>query len=517
MTAGPRVRETNRRLRWIVAATAAFGIATLAVAFLLGRGEAPAAEGPTVGERLATLKAQRASLQARADGQTRIGLLEDFRVASLLSDALAARHESDFETPVERLPAPQRQAFADIDALNIALSDALARPGEGARLAAHAVTARARASLERLAGTDNAPLILLFTPRFVPPRRATGELTLAPQAPPAPLSPSAPPGSAQQGVLRLEPVPKSTAVTAATPVVPTVPRYAPAFASASADDPPVAIEVTGLHMASDGGVPPVLTIGAWRGEATLAPERLRFSVPRRAFTTETGHAIFATASLAIRRASRTSTFDLLLVVLPDRPGSFAIDQRVRTLVPEANTLVSPEILVRGGVGEARTVRRCFDPPVGWRFDKTRRRVVIVERLGWLDDVSDATVNSGTVEFANDEGPDQICVVVTTRAVTRAARTATIGRFEATLLRDRAEDSVAQSGVRALDWHEAIRVPIDPGVVEWKLYVRLFDEIDREFAGGPEGSATLTGVPFLHIVLDGKAKVLVLQADLAAEP
>ena len=506
------MREANRHRRWIVAATAALGVAVLAVALVLGRDEAPA-QGPTVGERLVGMTAQRASLQARADGQARIGLLEEFRVASLLSDALAARHEADLERPFERLLGPQRQAFADLDALNSALRDALVRPGEGARLAARAVAKRVQVSLERLAGTDNAPLVLFFTPRFVPPRRATGELTLAPQRSLAPHSLDTPP---RQGVLQLDPGPKGT--TAPTlPTVPTVPRYAPAFAATAADDPPVTIEVTGLHLAGDGGSPPVLAIGAWRGEATLAPERLHFSVPRSAFATDAARTLFATASLSIRRASRTLTFELLFVVLPDRPGSFALDQRVRSFVPEANTLVSPEILARGGAGETRTVRRCFDPPAGQRFDKTRRRVVIVERLGWLDDVNDPTVNGGSVEFARDEGPDQICVAVTARAVTRAARTATIGRFEATLVRDRPEDRVAQSGVRALDWYETVRVPIDPAAVEWKLYIRLFDEIDREFAGASNGSTAPAGVPFLHIDLDVKGKTIALQADPVVEP
>ena len=65
---------------------------------------------------------------------------------------------------------------------------------------------------------------------------------------------------------------------------------------------------------------------------------------------------------------------------------------------------------------------------------------------------------------------------------RSARTATIGRFEATLVRDRPSETVAKSGVRALDWREAVHVPIEPGMVEWKLYLRLFDDIDGEFEG-----------------------------------
>ena len=182
------------------------------------------------------------------------------------------------------------------------------------------------------------------------------------------------------------------------------------------------------------------------------------------------------------------------------------------MVAESNTLVSPEILARAPTGETRTVRRCFDPPAGWRFDKQNRRVVVVERLGWLEDIGDPTLNGGAVEFAANEGADQVCVVVTAKPVTKAARTATIGRFEATLVRDRAEDRVVQSGIRALDWREAVRVPIEPGMTEWKLYVRLFDEIDREFDGTVSG-----GLPFLHIATEADGKALVLKADPAAAP
>ncbi|CAN5619276.1 hypothetical protein BH10PSE6_BH10PSE6_22300 [soil metagenome] len=71
-------------------------------------------------------------------------------------------------------------------------------------------------------------------------------------------------------------------------------------------------------------------------------------------------------------------------------------------------------------------------------------------------------------------------MATARPVTKAARTATIGCFEATLVRDRPEDRVVQSGIRALDWREAIRVPLEPQATEWKLYVRLFDDVDRKF-------------------------------------
>jgi hypothetical protein len=184
---------------------------------------------------------------------------------------------------------------------------------------------------------------------------------------------------------------------------------------------------------------------------------------------------------------------------------------VQSTTPESNTLVSPEILARAPAGETRKVRRCFDPPPGWRFDQERRRVVIVERLGWHDDLGDPTLNGGSVEFVPEEKPGQICVAVIARPVTRQARTATIGRFEATLLRDRPVEQVVKSGIRALDWHEPARVPIEPGMAEWKLYVRLFDEIDREFA------STGASTAFLRISRDDDGQAIVLQADPAAEP
>jgi hypothetical protein len=139
-------------------------------------------------------------------------------------------------------------------------------------------------------------------------------------------------------------------------------------------------------------------------------------------------------------------------------------------------------------------------------------VVIVERLGWLDDIADPTMNAGSVEFVPEEDSKQICVAVIARPVTKAARTATIGRFEATLVRDRPVEQVLRSGIRALDWREPARVPIDPGMVEWKLYVRLFDEIDREF-----DQVVPSGLAFLRITLDADGKLLVLQADPTVEP
>ncbi|MDP2329632.1 MAG: hypothetical protein Q8M19_02895 [Reyranella sp.] len=482
----------------ISAAVVALCVVAAALFVMLDRGEPPGS-GATIGEKLTALRAERASLQARAGGEARVGLLPAFRAAGLLTDALAARYEPDAERVFDRLPPARHQAFAEIDRLNAAIKDALDRPGEGARQATRKAAERAMAELERIAGLDGAPLVLAYTPRFVPPRRATGELTLSPGA-----GAAAPP----DGALRLDMPPGP----AGESTVPTVPRYAPAFAASSDDDPPVEVEVVGILLMPGGGPPPVLAIGSWRGEATIAPERLRFSVPRGTFANDAVRTTFASGSLIVRRGSRTTTFQLLFTVLPDRPGSFALDQRVRSTEPESNTLVSPEILARAPVGETRTVRRCFDPPPDWRFDKDHRRVVIVERLGWLDDIADPTMNAGSVEFVPEDKPGQICVAVVARPATKAARTATIGRFEATLVRDRPVERVVQSGIRALDWREPARMPIEPGMVEWKLYVRLFDEIDREF-----DRVMPSGLAFLRIDLDADGKILVLRADAAADP
>jgi hypothetical protein len=482
----------------------------VAAIFAVMREEAPAND-PTVDEKIAVLRAERASLQARADSEARIGLLPAFRTAGLLFDALALRSDSDGHRAFDLLPDFRRHAFGELDALNGALKDALDSPTEGARLAALKAAAGAAAELDRLAA-DDAPLILSYAPRFVPPRRATGELTLAPSAPSA--APSTALGPAPEAALRLDTPARPAAATQAAQAVP---RYAPEFAAAGDDDPPLQIEIVGPHLAPAGSPPPVLSIGAWRGQATVAPERLRFSVPRAAFATDARRTSFAAAALSVRRGSRTVLFQLLFTVLPDRPGSFAFDQRMRTTTLESNTLVSPEILSRAPAGETRTVRRCFDPPVGWRFDKERQRVVIVERLGWQDDVSDPTLNAGSVEFVPAEAPGQVCIAVIARPVMRSARTATIGRFEATLVRDRPSESVAKSGVRALDWREAVRVPIEPGLVEWKLYVRMFDDIDREFAGDADAGLPRVSMPFLRIGLDDGGRALVLRADPTAEP
>lgn len=511
MTAGPIPTEDRKRLRTIgVLLLLMLCVAGAALFVAFGRVEAPGI-GATVGEKLATLKAERASLQARADGEARIGLLEAFRAAGLLTDALAARYEPDSERAFDRLPDGRLQPFAEIDRLNAAIRDALDRPGDGARGAARKAAGQAMTQLERIAGLDDAPLVLAYSPRFVPPRRATGELTLTPgtsgATPPEVALRLDMPGSAPPPSMAPSMAP-STVPSIATP---TVPRYAPDFAT-SDDDPAVEIEVAGVLLAPAGGPPPVLAIGTWRGDAAVTPERLRFSVPRSAFANDAARTTFASGSLIVRRGSRTTTFQLLFTVLPDRPGSFALDQRVRTTELESNTLVSPEILSRAPPGETRTVRRCFDPPQGWRFDQERRRVVIVERLGWLDDIADPTMNAGSVEFAPEEAPGQICIAVLARPASKTARTATIGRFEATLVRDRPVDNIQKSGVRALDWREPARMPIEPGMVEWKLYIRLFDEIVREF-----DQTVPSGLPFLRVELDADGKILVLQADPTAEP
>lgn len=493
----------KKRWRLLVLAAVALTAAVTALALTRGAGDF-GLPGSTVGERLETRKAERAALQARLDGRGRLELLEPVRMASLLSDALAARADGESERAFERLSAPASQAFDALDALNRTLKDALARPGPGATMAAREAARRANAALEQLANWGEQPLVLSFTPRFVAPRRATGELVLAPR-PPA--------GQPRDNTVRLAP----TSTLAEEAGAPTVPRYAPTFAAPTGEEPPVVVEVVGLRLASAGhGLAPVLTVGAWRGEARIDGGRLSFAVPRSAFPTASARTTLVGATLAVRREGHTATFELPFVVLPDRPGSMAFDQKVRGSVAESNTLVSPEILARAGVGETRTLHRCFDPPEGWRFEKNTARVVVVERLAWVDDISDPTMNAGTVEFAGDGKSGQLCLNVVARPAAKTARTATIGRFEATLVRERAEDRTVASGVRALDWREPLRLAIEDGVVEWKLYVRLFDEIDRDFAGTRD-EGKVADLPFLHIAVEAGGKTLVLTPDPAAEP
>lgn len=458
---------------------------------------------PTVGDKLIAVRTDRAALQARADGVARVELLEALRVAGLLGDTLIARDEPLRDRAFGRLPERRRQAFAELEALNAALRDALERPGEGARLGAQQAAAKATAELDRFAAAGDGPVVLSYTPRYVPPRQAAAELNLAPGN-------TVPPSA--EGALRLE----SRRDRVAGAPAPTVSRYVPPFAVPGDDDPPVEVEIVGLHL-SGGGARPVLTIGDWRGEATIAPERLRFAVPRSAFSSDAARTGFATGALILRAGSRNVTFQLLFTVLPDRPGSFAFDQRIHTTELESNTLVSPEILARAPAGETRTVRRCFDPPSGWRFETGTQRVVIVERLGWVDDVPDETMNGGAVELVPPEQPGQLCLAVVAKPVAKEARTATIGRFETTLVRDKPVEKVVQSGIRALDWREPARLPIEPGMAEWKLYVRLFDEIDGELGGKANAGAPTSRLPFLRVAIEDEGRQMVLSMDPTAGP
>ena len=488
-------------VRWI--RPALLGVVLLAavvVAVLVGLvGEGTSLGGLTIGERLADLRSERAGLQARADAEWRLDLLPAFRTAGLMLDALAARAEGDGDRSFDRLAPGLRRTFEELDLLNASLREAVDRQTEGARAAAKQAGQRATQALDRLVA-DEMPTVLLYTPGFVPPRRASGDLVL-----PAPRKATAPTG----------PLTLDRTEAPATRATQATPRYVPPFTEGASEEPAVVVEIAGAHLSSAAG-PPVLSIGGWRGLAQVEAGRLRFSVPRAAFPAETARTAFALATLSLRRGARTVAFQLLFTVLPDKPGSFALDQKVRTVTAESNTLVSPEILARAPVGETRTVRRCFDPPTGWRFDKDRMRIVIVERLGWQDDVSDPTLNAGSVDFVPPDQPSQVCLSVVAKPAVKTARTATIGRFEATLLRDKATDAVVRSGVRALDWNESIRVPIEPGMTEWKLYVRQFDAIDREFDGAAGTEKTVT-LPFLAISPDEDGRSLVLRADPSIGP
>lgn len=462
MTAGAPASESlwTRTLVLLLLVVIQVTGAALAYAQLHEDRSAPAP--PTIAEKLVILQAERAELQARADSLARLEMLPSFRAASLLFDALASRYEPEREQPFDRLPSARREMFARLEAVNAALRAAIDRPGtQGTAAAVLQAASGIPADLEWMASFDLSPVILSYTPMFLAPRR-------------------------------------------------TVPGDAPAPGAPAADDPMIEIEILGLRLKGDRALP-VLTIGSWRGEAVVTPERLKFVVPRSAFPTDAKHARFASGSLFLRHDSRTVAFQLLFTSIPERVGSFALDQKVRSVVPESKTLVSPEILARAPAGEARTVRRCFDPPPGWRFEKSKRRVVIVERLGWIDDIPDETMNSGSVAFVREDRPSQICVSVVAKAATKAARTATIGRFEATLVRDVATDRVVHSGVRSLDWSEPVRVPFEPGMIEWKLSVRLFDEIDREFEGNADTAAFPSGFTFLRIAVDGDNN-LTVRAD-----
>src|ERR1044072_4485740 len=95
--------DDARRVRRVLAAIVVAGLVAAAAIFAVLREEAPA-NGPTVDEKIAVLRAERASLQARADSEARIGLLPAFRTAGLLFDALALRSDSDGHRAFDLLP-----------------------------------------------------------------------------------------------------------------------------------------------------------------------------------------------------------------------------------------------------------------------------------------------------------------------------------------------------------------------------------------------------------------------------
>ena len=74
------------------------------------------------------------------------------------------------------------------------------------------------------------------------------------------------------------------------------------------------------------------------------------------------------------------------------------------------------------------------------------------------------------------------------------------------------DRVVQSGVRALDWREPVSLPIEPGTIDQRLYVRLFDEVDIEIAGLASSRA-----PFLRMDVDKARETVTLTVDPTAEP
>ncbi len=122
------------------------------------------------------------------------------------------------ERAFERLPERRRRSFAELDALNAALRDALERPGEGARLAVGQVAVQAMSEIERFAAAGDGPVVLSYTPRFVPPRHATAELSLPPGQSVPPLT---------DGTLRLD----QSRGRGEGSTQPTVPRYVPPFAA----------------------------------------------------------------------------------------------------------------------------------------------------------------------------------------------------------------------------------------------------------------------------------------------
>ncbi len=102
MTAGSTASESY----WgrTLALVAVLLVACAALAFGLLHETRGVPVGPTIAEKLVNLRAERAELQARADGMARIELLASLRAASLLFDALAARYEPEREQPYDGLP-----------------------------------------------------------------------------------------------------------------------------------------------------------------------------------------------------------------------------------------------------------------------------------------------------------------------------------------------------------------------------------------------------------------------------
>src|SRR6478672_6775653 len=165
MTAGPKSMRGRLALTVLALATA--------VAAVERADALPSA--PTIEERLVGLRSERTALQARADGDARLGLLAPIQIAGLLTDALSVREPLDGGRMLEELAEPRRRAFGALAALNDTLKEAMARPGDGARAAVRRIADRAAKSLEDLAATDDQPLVLQVTPRFVPPRRDGGD------------------------------------------------------------------------------------------------------------------------------------------------------------------------------------------------------------------------------------------------------------------------------------------------------------------------------------------------------
>src|SRR5258706_5744908 len=129
-------KDAGRHLWWIIPLCALLAIAGAAFVAWYGKIDRTSGEtGVRVIEELSTLRTDRIALQARADGEARIRLLEAFRLASLLTDGLGARYDAEGERGLASLPAVGQAAFTQAAAFNATIKEALDRPGEGARLA----------------------------------------------------------------------------------------------------------------------------------------------------------------------------------------------------------------------------------------------------------------------------------------------------------------------------------------------------------------------------------------------